>query len=197
MVLQEFDYLGTSNRSVGHLMKIDFIEGFQLSPQQKRLWLLQQDSAAYRAQLAILIEGTLNTDLLKQALQDLVKRHEILRTTFQRLPEMKIPIQVVGDRGSLLWQEVDLTSWDEKEKRIEIFAEEGRYPFDFENGPLLRLTLLTLSKYKYVLLITLPSLCADSWTFKNIFRQTSLLYATAAFPTSHNSRTRPSCQDIS
>ena len=60
------------------------IEGFQLSPQQSRVWELQRNGdGAYLAHCAILAEGLLSTDSLKGALERVVKRHEILRTTFQ------------------------------------------------------------------------------------------------------------------
>ncbi|HEY9300096.1 MAG TPA: condensation domain-containing protein, partial [Phormidium sp.] len=60
------------------------ITGFRLSPQQKYLWSLLQESPAYRAQCSLLIEGNLNQKTLKEALQAVINRHEILRTTFHR-----------------------------------------------------------------------------------------------------------------
>ena len=69
-------------------MSTDNVIGFRLSPQQKHLWLLQEDGyeTAYHAQCAILIEGDLDHDLLKAAIHSLVDRHEILRTVFQFVP---------------------------------------------------------------------------------------------------------------
>jgi len=62
-------------------MKPENIEGFPLSRQQKRLWQLQQqDGQAYAAQSAIQIKGKLDRETLKQALQRIIERHEILRT---------------------------------------------------------------------------------------------------------------------
>jgi len=69
------------------------LEGFPLSPQQRHLWFLQQtqQSLPYRAQCAIWIEGNLDTNILKAALENVIQRHEMLRTTFGSLPEMTIP----------------------------------------------------------------------------------------------------------
>ena len=78
------------------------VEGYRLSPQQKHLWLQQPDSPAYRAQCAILLEGDLKTEALKEAVQKVVDRHEILRTTCHRLPGMKIPFQVVAGSSAPL-----------------------------------------------------------------------------------------------
>ncbi|MDF5729621.1 MAG: amino acid adenylation domain-containing protein, partial [Rhizonema sp. PD38] len=160
-------------------MQTQIIEGFKLSPQQKRLWLLQQDSVAYKAQLAILIEGNLNVKFLQEALHKLIKRYEVLRTTFSRLPEMKIPIQVIRESGSLLWQEVDLSSWEseKQEKKIaEIFEEEGQCLFELEKNPLLRFTIIIQGIQKHILLITLPSLNADAWALENLLKEISDLY---------------------
>lgn len=92
------------------------INGFRLAPQQERLWSLLADGSSYRAQCALLIEGNLDSNLLKAACQQLVDRHEILRTTFHRLPGMKLPVQVIAERGDLAWQEVDLTGRSPEEQ---------------------------------------------------------------------------------
>ena len=113
------------------------IEGFQLSPQQKRLWLLQQESPAFCAQCAILIDGPLDHDRLQQALQRIISRHEILRTTFHRRPGIKIPIQVVSESILPSWREVmsDVNcpqrDWDIEE----VMRQERCLPRDFESGP--------------------------------------------------------------
>jgi hypothetical protein len=79
------------------------LEGFRLSPQQKRLWQLQQASSSqhYRASCAVLIEGNLNTTALESALKNVVNRYEILRTNFRVLPGMMIPLQVITSNNTL------------------------------------------------------------------------------------------------
>jgi hypothetical protein len=69
-------------------MNNEVINGFQLSPQQKHLWLLQQetDSLPYRSFLRVEITDNLNIEALKMALQAVVKKHEILCTSFRCLP---------------------------------------------------------------------------------------------------------------
>ncbi len=156
------------------------MEGFRLSPQQKRLWLLQQDGLAYKAQCAVLLEGNLKSEALKEALQKVVDRHEILRTSFQRLPGMKIPFQVIAGSSTPSWDSADLSDRElqKQESKIEeLLQEERRRPFDFEREPPLRLSLLTLSARKHVLLLSLPSLCADAWTLKTLVEEISRFYA--------------------
>jgi hypothetical protein len=67
-------------------MTQETIQGYRLSPQQKHLWLLQQDGRLPdRISCVVKIEGVLETGFLKQALDHVVAQHEILRTTFQLL----------------------------------------------------------------------------------------------------------------
>src|SRR4026208_698944 len=84
------------------------IRGFRLSPQQKRLWSLLQDSPLPPAQCVIRIEGQLNESTLKESLQDVIDRHQILRTTFNRSPGIVVPIQVVLDSSTPSWRAVRL-----------------------------------------------------------------------------------------
>ncbi|MBW4457213.1 MAG: amino acid adenylation domain-containing protein [Nostoc indistinguendum CM1-VF10] len=160
-------------------MQTKTLSGFQLSPQQKRLWLLQQDSSAYLTQCAILLKGDLKPEVLKAALQQVINRHEILRTSFRRLTGVKTPVMVVTDRGSPLWQDIDLSDWDDREhsaKIEELFQEAIRQGFDFDQGSLLRLFLLRLSKNVHILHVCLPALCADTWTIKNLVTEISDSY---------------------
>ena len=158
------------------------IQGFKLSPQQKLLWSLEQSGGgmSFRAQCALLLEGDIRTGALKEAVHRVINRHEILRTTFQRGPGMKTPFQVIADHPAAAWREVDLSDLETQRQQAkveEIFQEDSNYPFDFEQGPLLRLTLLDLSADKRLLLVSLPSICADSWTLKNLAREIGSSYA--------------------
>ena len=144
----------------------EVIEGFRLSPQQKHLWLLQQEDPGrpYCTQCAVLIEGNLDPKILAAALRNVFARHEILRTTFVCLPGMSIPVQVISDGNLPSLDCYDLTGWGaaQQEARIEaLFQEASRLPFDFEKGPLSRLSSVTLAPDKAMLLVTLSSLCAD------------------------------------
>src|SRR4028118_2418739 len=110
-------------------MQNTIVEGFRISPQQKRLWLWQKESCAYRAQSAILLEGSLNIAILKTALERVINLHEIFRTIFYRRPGIKIPLQVVTERSNFSWNEVNLSHFyqDQNEQLIrteELFQEE-------------------------------------------------------------------------
>ncbi len=79
------------------------VEGFRLSPQQRRIWLFaQQDgAAAYRARAVYRVEGPVDPDRLRKAVDALAMRHEILRTKYSRLSGMSEPLQVI-EEGSIV-----------------------------------------------------------------------------------------------
>ena len=87
------------------------VEGFRLSPQQRRLWKLQQDTpnghSAFVSQVVLLVEGELCVDALRAAIERICERQEALRTVFRRVPSVVMPVQVVADEASLSWQVTD------------------------------------------------------------------------------------------
>ncbi|HYN84436.1 MAG TPA: amino acid adenylation domain-containing protein [Pyrinomonadaceae bacterium] len=148
-------------------MQNDVIEGFRLSPQQRRLWALQRGGGnpSYSSRGVLTIEGPLSADLLRGALRQVVRRHEILRTTYAFLPGMTVPVQVIGDDADVPFERRDLTALDAalQEQEVErLFDERPDEPFDLERGPLVRATLAALAPDRHALVLTLPSLCADS-----------------------------------
>jgi hypothetical protein len=104
------------------------IDGFRLSPQQRRLWsLIQQDSGtAYRSQCLVVIDGDLTVETLRQAVRQVVNGREILHTTFQSLPGMAFPVQVVGAPDAFAWRTVDLSAVSHERQDIELDDVGGR-----------------------------------------------------------------------
>jgi len=71
------------------------VEGYRLSPQQRRLWLIQNALGTAFARCTIAIDGPLDVPRLSAALQQLSERHSILRTSFCSVPGVRVPLQVV------------------------------------------------------------------------------------------------------
>ena len=158
------------------------VEGFRLSPQQKHLWTLQQDGSgqSYCVQGAILIQGNLNSDVLKEAVQRVITRNEILRTVFHRQPGMKTPFQIVSDQATWSWQDVDhsgLSAPEQVEAAEQLFEQMIAQPFNFEHGPLLRTSLITQLPDRHILIVSLPAVCADSRSIRNFMLEMSNAYA--------------------
>ena len=158
------------------------LTGYRLSPQQKCLWLLQQDNSAHDAQCTIRIKGNVEAAILEAALRKIADRHEILRTVFQKRPGVKIPIQVIKDNTILFWNQVNLSNLTPQEQSVkieELSQDKERFIFDWEQGPLFHATLVTLSNDQHTLSIKLPSLCADSYSLKNLAREISQSYVSS------------------
>ena len=73
----------------------------RLSPQQRRLWLLQEIHGRWDAEVEAELAGPLDRDALDAAIRTAVERHDILRTSLQTIPGMKLPVQVIGEAGAL------------------------------------------------------------------------------------------------
>jgi amino acid adenylation domain-containing protein/thioester reductase-like protein/non-ribosomal peptide synthase protein (TIGR01720 family) len=160
------------------------MEGFRLSPQQKHLWSLQSidSSQLYCAQCCICIEGNLDVDLLKTALQKVIEQHEILRTTFQYLAGMTIPLQVIDERSTLSFEVHELSSLNslEQDAIAELMAHSKRSPFHLDRSPLLQASLIKLSEQKHLLILCLPAMIADAMSIVNLVTEMSNCYATQA-----------------
>ncbi|MEH2121099.1 amino acid adenylation domain-containing protein [Nostoc sp.] len=154
------------------------IQGFSLSSQQKRLWLLQKDGQVYQAHCAILVEGNLKKEVLKEALNQIVNSHEIFRTTFHCIHGVKTPIQVINESSFISVSEVYLEEKDVREFDIQkLFDSASQQSLDLEQGSLLLATLVTLTPQKHLLVISLPALCADTPTLNNLVCELSRCYA--------------------
>jgi amino acid adenylation domain-containing protein/non-ribosomal peptide synthase protein (TIGR01720 family) len=154
------------------------IEGYRLSPQQRHVW--QTRSGAHHACCAALIDGQLNINLLKLAIEKVIARHEILRTTFHCLPGMDAPLQVINESSELVLREYDLGHVEagDRETRLEqLFRQLGQSSFDLEALPTLQAAVITLSPSTHSLLLALPSLCADKLSLDNLVREISREYA--------------------
>src|SRR5262245_13191851 len=135
--------------------------GFRLSPQQRRLWLRQQDGV-FRAQCSLLLSGSLDGERLQQAVRRVVARHEILRTRLVPRPGLKTPLQVVAAKDEPVWRKVDLGDSRSHLDLCESLMEEALPAPDPKAGSPLRVTLASLAPDRHLLLLSLPALHADA-----------------------------------
>lgn len=99
------------------------VQGFRPSPQQLRVWSMQQEwGTVLPARLKVRVEGELERSLLERAVERVVTRHEILRTTFRSLPGVSVPLQVVGETASVLRVDLDTLADGRQELRLELPA---------------------------------------------------------------------------
>jgi amino acid adenylation domain-containing protein len=137
---------------------------------QERAWLIQRlnpASVAYQFESAFHFRGELRVDLLERSLQDLVRRHEVLRTTF---PAVRgFPVQRIHDSGPAALEVVALEPlpFEEAKDRVESWrrATAGQ-PFALDDLPLIRWTLFKLSPDRHVLIHREHHLLHDGWSFE-------------------------------
>ena len=152
-------------------------KSYRLSPQQARLWLLQQESCA---QSVISLEGFLRPEYLRAALRRVVWQHEILRTEFQNVPGMKVPVQVVTDDGEPAWRKFELWDLDEATQQAaieELCRDEVALTRNPQNGTRMRALLAEVSPQLHLLVLTLPALCCDTLSLNNLMRHLADAYA--------------------
>ncbi|HYX23895.1 MAG TPA: AMP-binding protein, partial [Thermoanaerobaculia bacterium] len=141
--------------------------GFRLSPRQRRAWQWERMSRGPASQSTVRLEGRVDRERLRDALRQVVRRHQILRTVFPRAAGMKYPLQVVREESEPHWRELDLTGGETGEhgpRLVELCQLESFQSFDLEQGPVLRVALVNVSPVLHFLVVSLPILCADQRT---------------------------------
>ncbi|MFT3764376.1 MAG: amino acid adenylation domain-containing protein [Minicystis sp.] len=146
-----------------------------LSFAQERLWFLDQldpDSTSYNIPARLRLTGQLDVPALERALREIVRRHEVLRTTFANAGGK--PAQVIHEEASLRLEVEDVAGREEAVS--EAAAAEMATPFDLAKGPLVRARLLRVAPNDHVLLLTMHHIVSDGWTKGVLYRELAALY---------------------
>ncbi|NTX63938.1 non-ribosomal peptide synthase/polyketide synthase [Myxococcus sp. CA051A] len=152
----------------------------RLSFAQQRLWFLDQLeplSASYNVPGAVRMTGPLNRDALARTFQELVRRHEALRTTFRSVNG--VAVQIVAPESPVVLHDVDLEGLPEERREAEArrhVEQAVLLPFDLTVGPLLRVTLVRLSAEAHVLVVVLHHIVSDGWSTEVLVREVAALY---------------------
>src|SRR6267378_1323072 len=147
---------------------------------QLRLWFLDQyqpGSAVYNVPLAIRLEGQLDTAVLVRALDEILRRHDVLRTTFK--VNNGFPNQVIASEQKLAYDLVGLSRAGERviEQEVQRLVQtEVSKAFDLERGPLIRAKIFELSARDHLLLLVLHHIIFDGWSAEVLMRELSVLY---------------------
>ncbi|MCP3962382.1 MAG: amino acid adenylation domain-containing protein [bacterium] len=152
-----------------------------LSFGQERLWFLDRlypGSAVYSIPAIIHLDGPLDAEALERGLKEIVRRHEILRTTYDASADG--PMQVVHTTGFGDLRSVNLEAADEPRAEVDrLVREEAREPFDLERGPVFRCRLLRLGGRQHMLLVNLHHIAADGWSVEILMNELAALYQAA------------------
>lgn len=153
-------------------------DNIPLSFAQQRLWFLHQmqpDLAVYNLPMAIRVEGFLEVPAFTHSLNNIVRRHEVLRTRFVTVAGQ--PAQIVEAAKPLTIEQKDLQDCPDPEDAIRQAAiDAAQKPFDLSQDQLLRVTLLKLGKTTSVVLFTVHHIVADAWSQDVLIRELATFY---------------------
>ncbi|AOX00477.1 hypothetical protein BJP34_14345 [Moorena producens PAL-8-15-08-1] len=149
-----------------------------LSYSQQMMWFWHQllpDNPLYNMLVSLQLEGQLKVTVLEQSLNEIIRRHENLRTCFPSV-EGK-PIQVISPEANINLSKVELPSSPEQSIQLKQLATtEAEKPFDLAHGPLLRVTLVQLSPETHILMLTMHHIIYDGWSIGILARELCTLY---------------------
>jgi non-ribosomal peptide synthetase component F/acyl carrier protein len=151
--------------------RIDRTGKLPLSFAQQRLWFIDKLSSGntvYNIQVAVRLIGRLEHQALERALNEIIKRHEVLRTSFSISDG--VPVQIVAPEYSVSLPVEVGTSLER------IYAEEGRHSFDLSRLPLVRFRLVKLSGKEHALVLTMHHIVSDGWSLGVITQELASLY---------------------
>ncbi|MFN6478153.1 non-ribosomal peptide synthetase [Nostoc sp. DedQUE07] len=155
-------------------------EELPLSYAQQRLWFLDQlepNSSTYNIPLALRLVGNLNRAALEQSLQEIIDRHEALRTNFVTVDEQ--PIQIIHTQTNwkvsvLEWQ--NLSPSEQEIATQQLVQQQAIQPFDLAKGALIRATLVVLSQTEHILLVCMHHVVSDGWSMGVFVSELATLY---------------------
>ncbi|RCJ21836.1 non-ribosomal peptide synthetase [Nostoc minutum NIES-26] len=151
-----------------------------LSFSQARLWFLDQlqpGSDVYNIPAVVRIAGRLNIFALQQSLNEIVRRHEALRTTFTTVDRQ--PVQIIHSNQTLTVPIINLEEYSKSDRQtqyLQLAAQEAKQPFDLSQLPLLRAKVLRLSSEEHILLLTMHHIVSDGWSLGVLVRELANFY---------------------
>lgn len=152
----------------------------RLSFAQQRIWLFEQlnpGNTSYLIHTGVKLEGHLNLDALCYSIRELVKRHEILRTTFHIVNGK--PMQVLQSNMDIkpeiiISDELDSNNYLHKIDKISI--KETNTPFNLESGPLMRVKIIKIDSFTNIMLLTIHHIISDSWSLDIMLKELANIY---------------------
>ena len=162
------------------LVKVDREGPLPLSFAQERLWFLNQlepESAFYNIPIALRLRGPLNIAALEGTLNELIRRHEVLRTTFT--PAGGKPEQFINAARPQPLTVIDLIDLKPEQREAALqnaIKEDARTPFDLVRGPLVRRRLLRVREAEHVVLLTMHHIVSDGWSMGVLVKEVAALY---------------------
>ncbi|WP_147385152.1 non-ribosomal peptide synthetase, partial [Paenibacillus thiaminolyticus] len=152
---------------------------YPLSSAQKRMYVLQQlqgEEQAYNMPNIFRLEGPVNRDRINEALQGLIRRHEVLRTSFEMVEGS--PVQIIHDTVEFAVSYTESKDEEDASKAIRAFY----FPFDLTRAPLLRVGLIRLQEEQHLLLFDMHHIISDGVSMSILIKEFGKLYSGESMP---------------
>ncbi|HEX8872059.1 MAG TPA: amino acid adenylation domain-containing protein, partial [Candidatus Acidoferrum sp.] len=162
------------------IVRVDRRQKLPLSFAQQRLWFLDQlepESPLYNVPHIVRMTGKLDIAVLDRTLNEIVRRHETLRTRFETVDDQ--PVQVIAEELKLELAVRDLSSLpagDRVQEARRLAMEEVKRPFRLSAGPLLRPTLMKLDEQDHVLILNTHHIISDRWSLGVLSQELAAIY---------------------
>ncbi|MBO9553562.1 amino acid adenylation domain-containing protein [Cellulomonas sp.] len=183
---------GLDVRSDAIPVRTDGRRVFPLSFAQARLWFLDRlhpGNVFYTIDVALRLDFSVDPVLLQRCVDEVVARHEALRTTFETRQDE--PVQVVHAALPVRVALVDVgDAPDPQAAAVGVATAQARTPFDLRTGPLMRVTLVRLAPARWVLAVAVHHIVADGWSMRVLFAEIAALYS------AHARRQEPALVDL-
>ncbi|HCY85951.1 MAG TPA: non-ribosomal peptide synthetase, partial [Desulfobacteraceae bacterium] len=183
----------TQSAAYNDIVPVDRGRPLALSFGQQRLWFLDKfeggEFASYNVPIAFRVTGEIDVPAVNRAINEIIRRHEILRTVFQdplngsvgekETGEDAVPRQVILPELKVGLTLVDIAELPKKEREEEaarIVSGESITPFDLSKGPLIRAALIRMDTGEHLLMVTLHHIVFDGWSVGVFFREFEQLY---------------------
>ncbi len=174
---------GQSAAAEAPLQTADRSRPLPLSFPQQRLWQFDRahpGSTLYNVPSAVRLLGECDRDAMQMAFNELLRRHEALRTTFVLDPQSGMPVQRIHPAAPVALAFADLAAFEGQTREAEVLrrlSAEENAPFDLAAGPLLRAGLLREGEREHILWMTLHHIVSDRWSMQVLVRELIALYA--------------------
>ncbi|MDH5548123.1 MAG: amino acid adenylation domain-containing protein, partial [Gammaproteobacteria bacterium] len=180
MLANDLESLSDSSSSSSPIQTIARHNEIPLSFAQQRLWFLDQlipDNPFYNIPAAVRLYGQLDVRALFQSVNEVVKRHEVMRTVFQDVDgEAR---QIVFSKRTIKLPVVDLSDLSESTRETELLrlvSDEAQTPFRLSEGPLLRACLIHLDDDHHVALLNMHHIISDDWSMNILIQELTQFY---------------------
>src|SRR5215213_4276938 len=151
-----------------------------MSLAQARIWFLERlepGSPLYTIPTALRLTGELSLPVFKRSVEEIIRRHEALRTSFDLIDGE--PMQIISPSQAVPLSLVDLSALSQEVREHEanhLNQMEAEWVFDLSRGPLLRITVLRLAATEHILLLTMHHIISDGWSMSLLVNEVAHIY---------------------